>query len=98
MGRQATEDIPEVREAIDVEVLAVAIPSAHAPGHAAEHGLWHGLGGLQSGVGLQRDLAAPAGASHAGTRDGDLLAGQGRRPPLVAVPRVGPVGLTLRAW
>jgi len=25
MGRQATEDIPEVREAIDVEVLAVAV-------------------------------------------------------------------------
>jgi hypothetical protein len=25
MGRQATEDIPKVREAIDVEVLAVAV-------------------------------------------------------------------------
>jgi len=25
MGRQATEDIPEVREGIDVEVLAVAV-------------------------------------------------------------------------
>ena len=25
MGRQATEDIPEVRERIDVEVLAVAV-------------------------------------------------------------------------
>ena len=25
IGRQATEDIPEVREAIDVEVLAVAV-------------------------------------------------------------------------
>jgi hypothetical protein len=25
MGRQATEDIPEVREAIDVEVLAVPV-------------------------------------------------------------------------
>jgi hypothetical protein len=46
---------------------------------------------------LHRDFAAPVGASHAGTRDGDLLAGQGRRAPLVAVPRVGPVGLTLMA-
>ena len=71
------------------------ITSAHAPGHAAKHGLGHSLGGLQSGVGLQRDLAAPVGAPHAGTGDGDLLASQGGRTPLVAVPRVGPVGLTL---
>jgi hypothetical protein len=73
------------------------ITSAHATDDAAEHGLGHGLGGLQSGVGLQRDLAATVGAAHAGPRDGDLLASQGGRTPLVAVPGVGPVGLTLRA-
>ena len=48
-------------------------------------------------VGLQRDLAAPVGAPHAGTGDGDLLTSQGGRTPLVAVPRVGAVGLTLVA-
>jgi hypothetical protein len=55
------------------------VTSAHATGHAAEHGLGQGIGGLQSGVGLQRDLAAAVGASHAGPRDGELLARQGRR-------------------
>jgi len=86
-------------EAVPGEVDNVCIiPSAHATDHAAKDGLGHGLGGLQSGVGLQRDLAAPVGAPHAGTGDGDLLAGQGRRTPLVAVPGVGPVGLTLMAW
>ena len=54
----------------------------------------HSLGGLQSGVGLQWDLAAAVGASHAGTGDRHLLASQGRRTPLVAVPRVGPVRLS----
>jgi hypothetical protein len=80
MGRQATEDIPEVREGIK------------------KHGLGHDPRGLQSGVGLQRDLAAAVGASHAGTGDRDLLASQCGRTPLVTVPRVGPVGLTLMAW
>jgi hypothetical protein len=85
-------------EAVPCEIDNIfIIASAHAANHAAEHGLGHGLGGLQPGVGLQRDVAAPVGAPHAGTRDGDLLAGQGRRTRLVAVPRVGPVGLTLMA-
>ncbi len=85
-------------EDVRCEVDSVCIiTSAHATGHSAKHGLGHGLGGLQSGVGLQRNLAATVGTSHAGTRDGELLTGQGRRTPLVAVPRVGPVGLTLIA-
>src|SRR5262249_21092578 len=83
-------------EAVPCEVDNIfIITSAHAADHAAKHGLGHGLGGLQPGVGLQRDLAAPVGAAHAGPRDGDLLASQGGRTPLVAVPRVGAVGLTL---
>jgi hypothetical protein len=73
------------------------IMSAHTADHKAKHGLGHGIGGLQSGVGLQRDLASTVGAPHAGTRDGDLLASQGRRTPPMAIPRVGPVGLAFRA-
>ena len=85
-------------EAVPCEIDNVGIiTSAHAPGHSAKHGLGHGVGGLQSGVGLQRDLAAAVGASHAGTCDGHLLAGQGRRTLSVTVARVGAVGLTLMA-
>jgi hypothetical protein len=67
-------------EAVRCEVDNVGIiPSAHTADHAEKHGLGQGLGGLQSGVGLQRDLAAPVSASHAGTGEGELLAGQGGR-------------------
>src|SRR6185312_12445398 len=85
-------------EAVPCEVDHVGIITrAHATDHAAKDGLGHGVGGSQSGIGLQRDLAAPVGASHAGTGDGDLLASQGGRTRLVDVPRVGPAGLTLMA-
>ena len=71
------------------------ITSAHATDHAAEHGSGHGVGGLESRVGLQRDLAAAVGPPHAGTVDRQLLPGQGRDAPLVAIPRVRAVGLVL---
>jgi hypothetical protein len=53
-------------EAVPCEVDNVGIATcAHAPGHAAKNGLGHGIGGLESGVVLQRNLAAAVGASHA---------------------------------
>ena len=74
------------------------IPSAHATDHAAEHGLGHGVGGLESGVGLQRRPRRRRRSAAPGDgRSAIFWPARVADAPLVAVPGVGAVGLTLVA-
>jgi hypothetical protein len=74
---------------------ALVVAGAHAPDHAPEYGLGHGIAGLEARVGLQRDLAATVGSPDSGAFDRQLLACQGRDAPLVTIPSVTSLGLAL---